>query len=42
LTDAALGVAGFGVLLGAAWLLGLHLLSNQIRPAGIPEISPRG
>ena len=42
LTDAALGVAGFGVLLGAAWLLGLHLQSNQNRPAGIPEISPRG
>jgi len=42
LTDAALGVAGFGVLLGAAWLLGLRLQSEQNRSAGTPEISPRG
>jgi predicted MFS family arabinose efflux permease len=42
LTDAALGVASFGVLLRAAWLLGLRLQRNQSRPGGIPEISLRG
>jgi hypothetical protein len=42
LTDAALGVAGFGVLLSAAWLLGLRPQREQNRSAGTPEISPRG
>jgi hypothetical protein len=38
-TDAALGAAGFGVLLGAAWLLGLRIHRNPNRPAGIPVTS---
>jgi len=39
LTDAALGVAGFGVLLSAAWLLGLRIHRNPNRPTGIPATS---
>jgi len=39
LTDAALGVAGFGVLLAAGWLLGLRIHRNPNRPAGIPATS---
>jgi hypothetical protein len=36
LADAALGAVGFGVLLGAAWLLGLRIHRNPNRPAGFP------
>ena len=39
LTDAALGVAGFAVLVGAAWLLGMRVHRNPNRPAEIPAIS---
>lgn len=39
LTDAALGAAGFGVLLGAAWLLGLRIHRDANRPVGFPATS---
>ena len=42
LTDAALGAADFGLLLAAAWLLGLRWQHAPNRPAGIPTTSPRG